>query len=466
MAVESDEGVGPLLDANRAQRSKARTPSVRWARLILAGIIGVFIVLSAVVAVKTPAWESGDEPDHVKNIETIVAGHWYGMNLGHLHVIDFYHQRVNVTPVRSGSEAHQPPLYYLLLAGWQRAMDVPVLHPNPGGRTFFQDLNRGVFSHHSNTDHQFLMWLRLPNVFLGALTILFTFFAAREVTEDTWTPLVAAAIVGFLPRFVFLSAFVTNDNLANLLAAVLVFLALRYVDRPTWWRIAGVGLTVGALIITKLSALPLAAVIVVLAFAQSRWRERARMVVIGFGSSVVVCGWYLIQNTVRYGSPLAGRASEEYLSKAGGLGTPFGVEYRVYDPIRHILFDVPERFVQVFWYGSGWSERFRWPWPIGLGFWLLLAVTLCGLIRGSVSPQKLRLLVVVVVTAFLSVWIVAFQTATYDPRLALVGMPALGCLAALGVERLRPVVRWFLPLLCLGGTLFAIQTNVFAVNWS
>ena len=40
-----------------------------------------FIVLSSVIAVKTPPWQSSDEPEHVRNIETLVSGHWYGMNL-------------------------------------------------------------------------------------------------------------------------------------------------------------------------------------------------------------------------------------------------------------------------------------------------------------------------------------------------------------------------------------------------
>jgi hypothetical protein len=470
MAVGSDESSAELVSshAEGAQRANGSTPSerrkARRVLVALAGIIGVFVVLSAVVAVKTPAWESNDEPAHVKNIEAIAAGHLYGMHLGHPHIVVFYGQRVNVTPSASGSEAHQAPLYYALLAGWQRSVDVPVRTPDPGVDSVFE--SHGRFLHHKATDHQFLMWLRLPNIFLGTLTILFTFLAARQVTEDAWTPLVAAAIIGVLPRFVFLSAFVTNDNLANALGAVLAFLVLRYVNRPTWWRMAQVGMTVGALIITKLSTLPLVAVIVILALTRPDWRQRTRMIVLGIGTAALVSGWYMIQNMVRYGSPLAGRASEEYLSKVSGLGTPYGVEYRVSDPIRHIFFDVPERFLQVFWYGSGWTEIFRWPWPVGLVFWLALAATLVGLAHSTVSSQVLLPLAVVAVSGFLSLWIVSFQTATYDPRLALVGMPALACLAALGVQRLRPGMRWFLPLLCLGGTLFAVQTNVLAVRWS
>jgi hypothetical protein len=44
--------------------------------------------------------------------------------------------------------------------------------------------------------------------------VVLTFLAARALTLDPWTPVVAAAVVAFWPRLVFSSAFVNNDNLA------------------------------------------------------------------------------------------------------------------------------------------------------------------------------------------------------------------------------------------------------------
>ncbi len=105
---------------------------------------------------------------------------------------------------------------------------------------------------------------------------------------------------------------------------------------------------------------------------------------------------------------------------------------------------------------------------MGLLFWLALAVALIGLIGRHVSQRALLVFWggVVAVAGFLSVWIVAFQTASYDPRLALGGVPALACLAALGLERWKLAVRFLFPLFLLGGTIFAIQTNVLALHWS
>lgn len=74
-------------------------------------------------------------------------------------------------------------------------------------------------------------------------------------------------------------------------------------------------------------------------------------------------------------------------------------------------------------------------------------------------------LATLVVTAFATVWIVAFQALTYEPRLALPGLPALACLAALGVERWRVVYRFFLPIIGVVGTALAVRRDVLDVPW-
>ena len=141
------------------------------------------------------------------------------------------------------------------------------------------------------------------------------------------------------------------------------------------------------------------------------------MIATGCLASVLVCGWYLIQNTVRYGSPLASAASRRYLTQiGGGLGMPYGVPYRVTDPLKTIFLDIPTKFIHVFFYGFGSDTAFLkpLPLPVSLLFWLLLAFALVGLIGRHVSRMMLVVLGTLALAGFLSVWIVAFQTATYD----------------------------------------------------
>jgi hypothetical protein len=425
----------------------------RYPLVALGAVILIFVVLGSTIAMKTPAYESADEPSHVQNIETLVRGHWYGMD-SRCEMNNRY---------CSGSEPHQAPLYYLVFAGWQRLVGVPA-RPAYHGPGRIPGPQQPTFLHHSSADLRFLLWLRLPNVLLGALTVLVTFFAVRLVSSDPWTPVVGASIVASLPRFVFLSAFVTNDNLVDFLGAVLVLLALRYARRPTAWRMAWVGFAFGLLVATKLSALPVGLVILVLPLIVEGWKRRAGLLAIGAVSAFTACGWYLIQNTVRYGDPLARAASVRYLIQVGGLGTIL-TPYVVGNSWTLIFVHVPQRILTTFWYQSGW-DQFHWSWPVGLVFSSVLLLALAGLTGRHLNRRVLAILWTITAAGLLSVWIVAFQTSTYEARYVFVGLAAIAALAALGLERWKLPFRFVLPAMGLIGTLVAIQQNVLAVHWN
>jgi hypothetical protein len=429
----------------------------------LVAVAVAFVAVVTVVAVKTPAWEAPDEPGHVRNVETLAAGHWYRIPL------DSKSARLHAASL--GNELHQPPLYYLLLAGfqrlvWQRA------HTVMPGPTLFPDVARGVYPHHSSAQHRSLLLLRLPNIGLGLVAILFTFLAARLVTTDRWTPVIAAAVVAFVPRFVFLSAFVTNDNLVTALGAALAYAGLRCVVFKSLVWGAVVGAILGLLTVTKLSALPAFALLVPVLATFRGWRRRIQLVACTLAATLVACGWWLVQNQLRYGDPLASSASHRYLVAIYGLGSVFG-QYVVSDPLHLIFYDVPSRIWSGFWYTSGGLNQFQWSWAPNLAFWLALSAALLGLRRGRSSVPEAEgsnrsafaVLITLALAGFLTVWITAFSTAAYQPRLAFFGLPALACLAALGLERWQLPARLLLPTLGLGGAIVAIQQNVLNIRW-
>ena len=429
-----------------------------WPQLVLGVIISMFLALGTVIAIKVPAYEASDEPDHVQNIEALASGHWYSLTP---------HCRLTTRTVftcTNGDEAQQAPLYYLLFAGWQVIIRQPVQVPFNQAIALPVRAHAERYAKHSAATHRFLLWLRLPNILLGALTVLLAYFAVRLVTADVWSPVIAASLVAFLPRFVFLSSFVTNDNLVNVLGALFVFLAVRYALSPSRWRMASVGAVFGLLMLTKLSALPIAIAIVVLALMAKGWRQRAEFAVFGFGSALVICGWYLIQNTVRYGQPLAQTDSSRYLALIGGLGT-FGTQFHVSDPLDLVVVQVPRRIVDSFWYQSGWNQ-FHWSTPVNLVITAGFAAAVLGLIHRRVSPRITVTFWTIALSALLCVWVVAFQTATYQARYAYVGLTAICGLAALGLERWRLPVRFILPAAGLFGTLVAIHNDVLGVHWT
>jgi len=66
----------------------------------------------------------------------------------------------------------------------------------------------------------------------------------------------------------------------------------------------------------------------------------------------------------------------------------------------------------------------------------------------------------IAVLSLLSVWLVAFQTKTFEARYALVGLTAMASLVALALERWPLAVRWLLPAAGCAGTLVAICHDV------
>jgi 4-amino-4-deoxy-L-arabinose transferase-like glycosyltransferase len=428
---------------------------------LIAIILG-FVALSTVIAVKTPAWEANDEPGHVENIETLVSGHAY------VFPSTCHPDRPKDFELLqcSGNEVEQPPLYYLVMAGWQKVVGLAPRAPlvdqvNPG--IYF---GRGEsFLVHSQADHTFLLWLRLPNVLFGALTILAVFFAAKLVSRDPWTPVVAAAAIAAFPQFVFRSAFVTNDNLVNFLGAVLVYLALRFTLKPSWQRMAWVGACFGLMVDTKLSALVLGLLIVVLALVVTGWRRRVEYALIGVTTALVFSSWYLAWNWVHYGSPLANHAASRYLASDGALETLHGRPYVVSDPLRLIFDTVPRSLDSALYYASGWST-FLWPAWVNLIITIVVVgVLVIGLRKTHADRRQLAFLVAALALSLLAVWVVAFETTT-SSRYALVGLGAFAVLVALAVERWRLPIRFILPAAGLVGTLIAINADVLAVHWT
>lgn len=435
-------------------------------RSALALVALLFVVLALLVAGLTPPWEANDEPDHVQNVETLVSGHLYRIERG------------------SGAEPHQPPLYYLALAGWQRALGLGPFRPAPVyGCNFFVRRCKHVFRHDipaDGSDQRHVMLLRLPGVLLGCLAVLLTALAARRITADPWTPVVAAATVAFVPRFVFLSGVVNNDNLANALAGAATVLALVAVTgrrrdrRARVLLAASLGVVLGLLLLTKETALSLAPGMLIAAYLSGRNR-RDGLCLAGVLAAValLVGSPWLIHNAVAYGDPLALARTHQYL---GGLSVVPGhgaLIFLVGPPLEVIFQTAPRTFFRGFWYESGWTA-FRWPWWAYVPFWLLTFGALSGLTwgrsrtkapRGDRRRAVLIVLVALVLVPVATFWALGLSTNTAQARLVFVGLPAFGCLIALGLEGLAlPVAaRFALPALGAIGTMIAIRQDVVRV---
>jgi 4-amino-4-deoxy-L-arabinose transferase-like glycosyltransferase len=429
------------------------------ARAGLVAVVLAFLGLSLAVALLTPPWENPDEASHVLNVETLDSGHWYVMRAG------------------AGYEAHQPPLYYLILAGWQKALQIPILRQQPESTAGLvrdpSTCRRNACEHYrhdlprESSDRRLERWLRLPGIVAGATLLVLTAAIARRISTDPWTPVVAAALVASVPRFVFTSAAVNNDNLVNVLGGAMVLLSIVLVNRApvrrtreVWWAGVLLGVLAGLLLLTKLSAVPLAIVAVVAVVACcKRATIRFDLMLLACASALIVTGWWLIRNVQLYGDPLAARYSRSYLQGAHGgvllrLGFP-----RHYGWFRILFVDVPHLLYTTFWYSSTWGH---------LPMWIALAAALVGLGVTSRTPKPrsahLVILIGAVVASVVGLGLVTLQTATAHASITYGGLAALACLAALGLERLPipTAARFTGPALGTIITLVAIQHDLIA----
>jgi hypothetical protein len=215
-------------------------------------------------------------------------------------------------------EAHQPPLYYALVAAVLAPIDVhnPIgaFHMNPrfvwagqGGD------DRNAARHGTAETYPYegqalgLRVARLVSLGLNSITLLAIIIFGWTLFPNT--PLIgimAAGMTAFNPQFLFISASVNNDNLLILATTLTVLQVLFAVREPQnrwhWWW---VGLWVAVAILAKVSgivALALAMVWLLIVGVQQRsWRYVLRG---GIAIGVVVAGvtgWWFVRNQWLYG---------------------------------------------------------------------------------------------------------------------------------------------------------------------
>ncbi len=260
------------------------TPAAR--RALLAVILGLYLVLGALYAVNTPAWQVPDEPAHYNYIAQIVA-------TGRLPVLrdgdyDFaYLERLKgehfppSLPIDSlRYESWQPPLYYLLAA--------PVFAATSGD----------------------LLSVRLFTLIIGGGVVVLTYLLARAVVPRAPViALTAAGFVAFLPQHLAMMAAANNDALAELVMAlgiwlgVLALLAAPGARARRFWVL---GLVLGLAFLTKLSAYPLAALlglVVLLLARREGWPLSALLAaaVQVYGPALLLGGVWWARNLAVYG---------------------------------------------------------------------------------------------------------------------------------------------------------------------
>ena len=186
--------------------------SSRSISFCLALIIATYLVVGALFAVYTPAWQVPDEPAHYNYIRHLAEQGRVPVLQEGDYLQDYlekiksqkFPRHLSIDPIRY--EFHQPPLYYLLAT--------PVFKLFDGA----------------------LLPLRLLSVALGAGLVYSAYRVALSVCPAQ--PVLAlgtAAFVAFVPMHVAVTAAVSNDTLSELLMALALWGLIDLINRTIFW---------------------------------------------------------------------------------------------------------------------------------------------------------------------------------------------------------------------------------------
>jgi hypothetical protein len=214
-----------------------------------------FLVLGMLYVAAVPPWEAPDEPWHLAHAEALAAGH--------------------VPDEAATYEAHQPPLYYALVAATLRLGGIEAIE-RAADNPWYPFATAALWHTPDDTAVGQLALLRTLSGFLGALVVALTWSVARAAWRRGRTaPFLAALVAAALPQFVHISHAITNDTLAALVGALVSYgLVLWSTSARGTWRVATI-LGIGALmaVMTKLNAAVLLLAVVPVALGVA-WRDR------------------------------------------------------------------------------------------------------------------------------------------------------------------------------------------------
>ena len=459
-----------------------------WA---LAGIVFGYLICGAVYSVVVPVLEAPDESNHFFVV---------------VHLVEERALPVQREGTREpwAQEGSQPPLYYvvgaLLVSGVDLSDAEDLLWTNPqanvGDPT--NPGNKNVYIHPATQGYPWkgavlaVHVLRGLSLLLGAMTVVLAWRIAGLVFPGKpLLSLAVAAVVAFIPQFVFVTASVSNDNAMTFLGTLALYMLLRLLVDETsvdetsgrasalesTWRWAVLGVVVGLALLSKLSALALLGLtaIAVLLVAWHRrslraaWRAGLAVAV----PAVAIAGWWYARNVMLYGEPTGLSAMWAMVGRRSDFGQDLWGEFRALRysfwglfgwfsiampvPIYHILdlltalalgglgIGVARWLATGQWRGAwsafryrepGWGAAYR-PLAYGLlGLWL--GAMLIALVRWtSLTPGTQGRLVYPALAAF-SVFFVAGLRAWFLPRLR--DAAAVG--AGLGLLALSSAVPW------------------------
>lgn len=351
-------------------------------RVYLALIALTYSLLATLYAVLIPPWESPDEPAHYQYVVQLAERKRPPQDSLVRQKDRFCRDYPYIS---SNYEWYHPPLGYVPLAIVYQIVESlsPSILPDKIPQLnllFCEDPFRypALFLHEDLKplliwkDKWGLLILRL-SASLWGLVIIYAVYQTSHLLKMGNFAIVTAAWVAFLPQFIFISATIRNDTVANVIGALLFLLIARVqMSKPD--RLSGLlmGLLSGAGILTKLNLLYLLP-LTILALILPQWKTWQKwtgpvfLVAASYGAVVIL--YYLL-----YGEA---RAALSYTMLQMQI-KPQAFSWSYWKPFLPMLTDL--FFARFGWANvtlpNGWIRFACGIWSIGAGLTLLQSMRL------------------------------------------------------------------------------------------
>jgi 4-amino-4-deoxy-L-arabinose transferase-like glycosyltransferase len=214
--------------------------------------------------------------------------------------------------LEAGYKSDWPPLFHLLagMAGRHINLDTPpfvkVAQDNP--RLQLVVGHKNIISWRALTTEdpyqsEVLLWYvaRWVTLLSGFAGVIATYLLIRASYPDKpWLALNAAALFAFIPTYIGISSVISYEPLLGTLLAFYFLLLFYTVQHPAQsWSYLGLGLLMGAALLTKytpLPALPILPLLVVWLAYREQWTWRitlVRLILIGLGLILTFGSWFV-----------------------------------------------------------------------------------------------------------------------------------------------------------------------------
>lgn len=268
-------------------------------RLALGALIVCYLVLAVAFSEIIPFNKGQDEGVNLDYIEFIATS-------GRLPVS--YEERALVGP-----KANWPALYHLLVAGLSNLLQLDI-KDGPDLKIFWDSFRYRAID--TQTDQPWFLltedqvwpyygrilvlhlgrWL---SILFSASTLVLVYLTTLELLpRRPWLGLIATALLGFIPTFIFIGSSLNEDALVALLAALYFWLLVRIIKWPEiGWPYWVLGFILGLSVTVKYTTvvLPLEVLLVFAVMARQRsygWPWWGQQTAIVGGMAVLGSGWW------------------------------------------------------------------------------------------------------------------------------------------------------------------------------